>query len=157
MDRSTGLNLSSHPKKGCLSGKSRASDFVRYIPGNTLLTKALNHWLELNFFRQCFYQRQSRICDTGHLIKLSVDSTLQNCFSESPWEGSDRQTLNLRNGYISNPLGINHWPSLGLRVDLAALRLLSEKEFKKQGNPLWTLWLNGRAFPLLLIIFLETF
>ena len=80
-----------YPKKGCHFGKSRASDFVRRIPGNTLLTKALNHYLELNFCRQCIYQRQSQICDTCHLNKLPIASTLRNCSSESPWRGSDRQ------------------------------------------------------------------
>ena len=53
MDGLTGLNLSSPPKKGCHFGKSRASDFVRLIPENTLLTKVLNHYLELIFCRQC--------------------------------------------------------------------------------------------------------
>jgi len=47
------------PKKGRLFGKTRASHFVGRIPGNTLITKALNHYLELNFCRQCIYQRQS--------------------------------------------------------------------------------------------------
>ena len=131
-NRSTGLHLSSPPKKGRLFGKSRTSDFVRRIPGNTLLTKALNCYLELNFCRQCIYQRQSRICDTCRLNKLPVVPTLRNCFSESPWKGSDRQMI-LISGYIPNPLDINHWPSLGLGVDPAAPRLLSEKEFRKQG------------------------
>jgi len=54
-----GLNLSSPTKKGCLFGKTRASDFVRCIPGNTLLTKALNNYLELNFCRQCIHEQQS--------------------------------------------------------------------------------------------------
>jgi len=52
------------PKKGRLFSKSRASDFVRRIPGNTLLTEALNRYLELNFCRQCIYWWQSPICDT---------------------------------------------------------------------------------------------
>jgi len=43
MDESTGLKLSSPPKKGHVFGKSRASDFVGCIPGNTVLTKALNY------------------------------------------------------------------------------------------------------------------
>jgi len=51
-DGSTGLNLSSPPKKGRLYGKSRASDFVRPIPGKTLLTKALNYYFELNCCRR---------------------------------------------------------------------------------------------------------
>jgi len=55
-DGSMGLNLSSLPKKGCLLGESHASDFVRPIPQNTLLTKVLNHYFELNFCRQCIYQ-----------------------------------------------------------------------------------------------------
>jgi len=91
MDGSTGLNLSSPPKKGRLFGKNRASDFVRHIPGNTLLTKALNYYFELNFCRQCIYQRQFRICDNCRLNKLLIVSTLRNCFSESPWKGSGRQ------------------------------------------------------------------
>jgi len=86
-----GLNPSFPPKKGRLFGKSRASDFVRHIPGNTLLTKALNHYLGLNFCRQCIYQGQSRICDTCHLNKLPIATTLRNCFNESPWKGSNRQ------------------------------------------------------------------
>ena len=90
-DGSTGLNLSSPPKKGRLFGKSGASDFVSRIPRNTLLTKALNHYLELNFCRQCIYQWQSRICNTCRLNKLPTVSTLQNSFSKSTWRGSDRQ------------------------------------------------------------------
>ena len=62
-----GLNLSFPPKKGRLFGKSRASDFVRRIPGNTLLTKVLNYYFDLNFCRQWIYQWQFRICDNCHL------------------------------------------------------------------------------------------
>ena len=145
-----------HPKKGCLFGKSRASDFVRRNPRNTLLTKALNYYLELNFCKQCIYQQYSWICDTCRLNKLLIVSTLWNCFSESPWEGSDRQMLSLISGYILNPLDINHWPILGLGVYPAAPRLLSEKKFRKQEYSLWTAWLNGRVFPLTLIKSLET-
>jgi len=151
------------PKKGRLFGKSRASDFVRHMPGNTWLTKVPNYYLELNFCRQCVYQWQSQICDTCHLNelpvvnKLPVVSTLQNCFSESPWRGSDRTTLNLISGYTLNPLDINHQPSLGLGVDPAAPRLLSQREFGMQGGLLWTLWLNRRAFLLLLIRLLYPF
>jgi len=36
MDGSTGLKLSSPPKKGHLFGKSHTSDFVGCIPRNTL-------------------------------------------------------------------------------------------------------------------------
>ena len=90
-DGSTDLNLSSSPKKGCLFGKSRTSDFVRRNPGNTLLTKVLNYYFELNFCWQWIYQRQFRICDNCHLNKLPIVSTLWNCFSESPWKGSGRQ------------------------------------------------------------------
>ena len=79
------------PKKGCLFGKSCASDFVRNISGNTLLTKVLNYYFDLNFCRQCIYQWQFRICDNCRLNKLPVVSTLRNCFSESPWKGSGRQ------------------------------------------------------------------
>jgi len=67
MDGSVGLNLSSPTKKGHLFGKSLTSDFVRHIPRNILLTKALNHYLELNFCRQCIYQQQSLICDSWSL------------------------------------------------------------------------------------------
>jgi len=66
-DGSTGLNLSSTPKKGRLFGKSRASDFVRRNPGNTWLTKALNYYFELSFCRQWIYQRQFQICDNCRL------------------------------------------------------------------------------------------
>ena len=45
------------PKKEHLFGQSRASDLVRSIPGNTLLTKKLNHYFELNFCKQCIYQQ----------------------------------------------------------------------------------------------------
>jgi len=88
VDRS---ELSSPPKKGCLFGNSLASDFVRRILGNTLLTKALNYYFELNFCRQWIYQWQPRICDTCRLDKSTIVSTLRNCFSESPWKGSGRQ------------------------------------------------------------------
>ena len=96
------------PRKGRLVGKSRTSDFVRGIPRNTLLTKALNHYLELNFCGRRVYQRQSRICGTCRLNKLPIVSTLRSCFSGSPWEGSDRQTWNLASGYTLHPLDINH-------------------------------------------------
>jgi len=75
-DGSTGLKLSFPSKKGRLFGKSRTSDFVIYIPRNTLLTKALNYYFELNYCRQCIYQRQLRICDTWRLNKLPIASTL---------------------------------------------------------------------------------
>jgi len=55
------------PKKERFFGKSRASDFVRCIPGNTWLSKALKYYFELNFCRQCIYQRQFWVCDTYHL------------------------------------------------------------------------------------------
>jgi len=83
--------LFSPSKKGRLFGESCTSDFVRCIPGNTLLTKALNYYFELNFCRQCISQRQFRICDTCRLNKLPIVSNLRNYFSESPWRGSDRQ------------------------------------------------------------------
>ena len=139
------------PKKGRLFGKSCTSDFVKHIPGNTLLTIVLNHYFELNFCRQHVYQRQSRIRDTCHLNKLPIVSTLQNCFSESPWKVSDRQRLNVRSGYTLNPLDINSWASLGLGVDPSAPRLFSEREFRMQGDLLWTSWPNGRALLLPLI------
>ena len=114
---------------------------VTHILGNTLLTKVLNYYFELNFCRLCIYQRQSRICDTCHLNKLPIVSTSWNCFSESPWKGSDRQVESL-SGYTLNPLDINCWPSLGLGVDPAAPRLSSERELRTQGGLLWTSWLN---------------
>jgi len=91
MDELTGLILSSPDKNGCLFGKRRVSDFVRRIPGNTLLTKTLNYYLELNFYRQCIYQWRSWICNICRLNKLPLVSSLRNCFSESPWRASDRQ------------------------------------------------------------------
>ena len=88
-ERQAWISLPSR-KKGRLFGKSRTSDFLRHIPGNTLLTKALNYYLELNFCRQCIYQQQSWSYDSCRLNKLPIVSTLRNCFSESPWKGSGR-------------------------------------------------------------------
>jgi len=68
----------SPPKKGCVFVKSHASDFVRPITGNTLLSKALNDYLELNICRHCLYQPQSRICDTCGLNKLPSVSAFRN-------------------------------------------------------------------------------
>jgi len=48
------LNLSFPPKKEHLFGKSCTSDLVRSMPRNTLLTKALNHYSELNFVDSAF-------------------------------------------------------------------------------------------------------
>lgn len=46
--------------------------------------------------------------------------------------------------HIYNLLNINHSPSLGVGLDPAAPRHLSE-EFGKQVGPFWTLWLNRRV------------
>jgi len=59
-------------------------------PGNTLLTKALSNYLELHFLDSAFINGNPE-SDTCRLNKLPIISTLQNCFSESPWKGSDRQ------------------------------------------------------------------
>ena len=131
------------PKKGCLFGKSRTSDFVRHIPRNTSLTKALNYYLEINFCTQCIYQRQSWMCHTCCLSYLVFQ--LHETVSVKVLGGALTGKLNLMSGYTLNPLDVNHWPSLGLAVDPAAQRLLSEREFRKQGGLFWTLWLNGRA------------
>lgn len=56
--------------------------------------------------------------------------TLWNSLSESPGEGSERQTL--INGHMHNPFDMDCWPSLGLTQTLAAPRLLSGKEHRKQ-------------------------
>jgi len=45
-----------------------------------------------------------------------------------------------------SPLGINHWPSLGPRLDPAAPGVLSEEEFGKWRDPVWTSRLHGRVF-----------
>ena len=148
-DGSTGLNLSSPPKKGRLFGKSRASDFVRRIPGNT---KALNYYFELNFCRQCVHQWQFRICDTCHLNKLTIASILRNCFSESPWKGSDRQ-VESEKWLHTSPFRHKQLTKSGTRSWSAAPRLSSEREFGKQWDFLWTSWLNGRSLLLPLIRF----
>lgn len=43
--------------------------------------------------------------------------------------------------HLYNSLDINLWLSLGLEPHPATLRLLSEEEFRKQWDPLCTLWL----------------
>lgn len=46
--------------------------------------------------------------------------------------------------HLCNPLDTSHWPSLGLEDDPAPPRLLSE-EFREQGGPFCSLWLDGRV------------
>jgi len=93
------------PRKGRRFGKSRASDFVRRMPGITLLTKALNRHLELSFCRQCIYQQQSQIRDTCRLNKLPFQ--LCETVSVKVLGGVLTGKLNLISGYTLNPLDIN--------------------------------------------------
>jgi len=101
-----GLNLSSPSKKGRLFGKSRTSDFVRCIPGNTLLTEVLNYYFELNFCRQCIYQQQFRICDTCRLINYLLLQLCETVSVKVPG-GALTGKLNLRSGYTLSPLDIH--------------------------------------------------
>jgi len=146
-DRLTGLNLSSPPKKGCLFGKSHVSDFVRHIPRNTLLTKVLNHYFELNFCRQCIYQWQTESVISVAWINYLLFQ-LCKTVSVKVLGGALTGKMNLLSGYTLNTLDINRWPSLGLGVDPAAPRLASEREFRMQGGSalnLVTQW-NGFSF-----------
>jgi len=79
------------------------------------------------------------------LNKLLIVSTLRNV-SVKVLRRALTGKLNLISGYMLNPLDVNHWPSLGLGADPAAPRLLSGREFRKQGGLLWTSRLTGRAF-----------
>jgi len=56
---------------------------------------------------------------------------LRNCFSESPWRGSDRQVESDKRLHTYT-LDINRWPSLGLGVDPATPRLSSESLESKE-------------------------
>ena len=106
MDGLMSLNLSSLPKKGCLFGKSCVSHFVRCIPGNTLLTKALNHYFQLKFCRQWIYQRQSE-----SVIPVTwINYLFQLCEIVSVKVLGRALTgkLNLTSGYTLNRLDINH-------------------------------------------------
>ena len=111
-------------KKGRLFGKSGVSDFVRRISGNTLLTKALNHYLSSISVDSAFINSNPEsvipVAQINYLL-------FQLCETVKVLGGDLTGKLNLITGYTLNHLDINHWPSLGLEAHLAVPILLLKR------------------------------